>query len=76
MVFKLKRTIIKFSTVTYALKAKELIENMGYMAVLRRSMNPSARDGCGYSITVNCDADEILLKLNLYNIKYLSFEMM
>ena len=71
----MERTIIKFSTVTYAIKAKEIIEDMGYMAVLRRNMNASSKDGCGYSITTNCSANEILYELNYYNIKYLGIEM-
>ncbi len=66
---------IKFSSVTYALKAKGVLEKAGYKVNLNKNSNPSAKDGCGYSIKLKCDIDRITMLLDINRIKYLSYEM-
>lgn len=71
----MKNYRIKFSSVTYALKSKSILENAGYKVNINKSTNPTVKEGCGYSISLKCDIDKILILLDLNKVKYLSYEM-
>lgn len=66
---------IKFSSVTHALKAKEIIENMGYRAKINKNTNPTKNEGCGYSINFKGDVSRVLVRLDINKIKYLGYEL-
>ena len=54
---------IHVSSVTNAMRGKQLLEEQGIRAYLHRSFQPSAGDGCGYSLLVTGDvkrAEQIL----------------
>ncbi len=44
---------IKVSSVTFAIKARDLLQKNGYKAYLTRNPNPGNGEGCGYIIYVN-----------------------
>ncbi|MBQ8182592.1 MAG: DUF3343 domain-containing protein [Clostridia bacterium] len=44
---------IKVSSVTIAMKGRELLQKNGYKAYLTRNPHPEADEGCGYVIYVN-----------------------
>ena len=43
---------IKVGSVTYAMKARDLLQKNGYKAYLTRNPHPSEDEGCGYVIYV------------------------
>lgn len=66
---------IKFSSVTHALKAKEIIENMGFRAKINKNTNPSKNEGCGYSIIFIGDVNRVVIRLDINKVKYLGYEL-
>ena len=66
---------IKFSSVTHALKAKEIIEKMGYRAKVNKNSNPSKTEGCGYSINFLGDINRVTIQLDIHKIKYIGYEL-
>ena len=66
---------IKFSSITHALKAKEVLSYSGYKVKINKNPNPSVNEGCGYSINISGNADKILIQLDLNKVKYLGFEL-
>ena len=71
---KVNRVIIKFSSVTHALRAKEIVEQRGGKAIIRKNSNPPRIEGCGYSMIVSENTDVInLLKIN--HVKYIGYEL-
>lgn len=71
----MNKAVIKFSSVTYALKAKEIIESSGEKAILRKNPKPSKNEGCGYSLIVNGNINSIINLLDINKIKYKNYEM-
>lgn len=66
---------IKFSSVTHALKAKEIIENMGYKTKINKNTNPTKNEGCGYSINFVGDISRVVVRLDINKVKYLGYEL-
>ncbi len=66
---------IKFSSVTHALKAKEIMENMGYRVKINKNSNPSKNEGCGYSIIFVGDINRAIVRLDMNKVKYLGYEL-
>lgn len=66
---------IKFSSVTHALKAKEIMENMGYKVKINKNLNPSKNEGCGYSIIFVGDINRAMVRLEMHKVKYLGYEL-
>lgn len=66
---------IKFSSVTHALKAKEIMENMGYKVKINKNSNPSKNEGCGYSIVFVGDINHAMVRLEMHKVKYLGYEL-
>ncbi len=71
----MNKMIVKFSSVTYAMKAKELISRNGGRATVRKNPKPSKNEGCGYILTVNGNPDKIIFLFDSNGIKYVSYEM-
>lgn len=66
---------IKFSSVTHALKAKEIIETMGYRVKINKNTNPTKNEGCGYSINFVGDIKRVIIRLDINKVKYLGYEL-
>lgn len=71
----MNKAIIKFSSVTFALKAKDIIEYAGGRASMRKNPGPSKNEGCGYSLIVSGDINVMINLLDMNKIKYKSYEM-
>ncbi len=74
-VIEMNKIRIKFSSVTYALKGKSLLEKSGHKVFVNKNVNPGRNEGCGYSLTVSGNVSHILTLLELNRIKYLSYEL-
>lgn len=68
---KVNRVNIKFSSVTYAFKAKEIIEQNGGRVSLIKNPNPKKGEGCGYSLTVYGNVDKYIKLIKINKIKYI-----
>ena len=66
---------IKFSSVTHALKAKEIIENMGYKTRINKNLTPSKNEGCGYSLNFTGDINKVCVRLDIQKVSYLGYEL-
>ncbi len=73
--FTMNKAIVKFSSVTYALKAKGLVENYGGKAIIRKNTKATAGEGCGYSLIVTGNVTKVLNLFDLNRVKYISYEM-
>lgn len=71
----MNKAIVKFSSVTYALKAKGIVEKYGGTAVVRKNTKATANEGCGYSLIISGNINRILNLFDLNRIKYISYEM-
>ena len=60
---------IKVSSVTYAMKGRDLLQKNGYKAYLTRNPHPETDEGCGYLIYVNNMDDKAPLLLKRAGIK-------
>ena len=60
---------ISVSSITYALKGKEILEKHGYHATVQRKNRLTSKNGCGYKIVFNGDREKVLSVLKKYNIK-------
>lgn len=65
--------IIFTGTVTYASKAKELLQRKGFKANIKR-ITGSKNTGCGYAVVVTGDINEAERILRENHIKILSIE--
>ncbi len=71
----MNKAIIRFSSVTYTLKAKEIAEKNGGRATVRKNPNPKKNEGCGYSLIVSGNIDAIMNMIKINKIKYLGYEL-
>ncbi|WP_295154474.1 DUF3343 domain-containing protein [uncultured Ruminococcus sp.] len=65
----MKNTFFTMSSITYAMKAKEYLNSIGYHCDVRRTPKNTG-SGCGYSIVVRDDPDIIAGQLERRNIPY------
>lgn len=70
----MKKYIIEFSSITYALKAKTLLENRGIFAKISKKSNLN-QTGCGYVLVANCDIDKVIIAFDMNKIKYVNYEL-
>lgn len=58
------KPIIMVSSITYAMKGRDLLNSRGYTAYLQRTPKLEGMNGCGYSIHVpyHIDSAEMLLR--------------
>lgn len=54
----MKYTLLAVSSITYAMKAKRLLNNMGYYCEIERTPKNLA-SGCGYSLRIRDDPSVI-----------------
>lgn len=71
----MNKAIVKFSSVTYAMKAKGIVEKYGGKAILKRNTKRTASEGCGYSLVISGNVSRMKNLLELNRVKYISFEM-
>lgn len=62
-------TLIAVSSITYAMKAKRILNNMGYFCEVEKTPK-NLSSGCGYSIRVRDDPDLIAEILTKNGISY------
>lgn len=53
----MKKTLLLVSSITYAMKGKELLRRKGFKAYIERIPRGLQNSGCGYCIYVNGDTD-------------------
>jgi hypothetical protein len=63
------KNLIGMTSVTYAVKAQNLLTSMGYTCKVV-STPKNLGSGCGYSIAVNADPNRIAAILREHGIKY------
>lgn len=66
----------KFNSITYAIKAKNTAERLGCKTRMTKNPNPKKGEGCGYSLTVSGNADEVKNAFDLGKIKYTGYEIL
>lgn len=67
-IFNEQKTIIALTSITYAIKAKNLLNSAGYYCEIQRTPKDLSK-GCGYSIVVKNDINLILSILASEEIK-------
>ncbi len=61
--------LIMVSSITYAIKGRDLLRNHGYKAYIEKTPGKLDTHGCGYSIVVYTDPNAVLDILNQAGIK-------
>lgn len=67
----MNKLIIKVGSVTFALKAKDILQNRGIRAQIKKTSNPSKGEGCGYSVVVPDATESVIGILRLSGIEIL-----
>lgn len=67
----MNKLIIKVGSVTFALKAKDILQNRGIKSQIKKTANPSKGEGCGYSVVVPDGTDSVVGILRLSGIEIL-----
>lgn len=67
-----KKTLVALSSITYAIKAKNLLNSSGYYCEIERTPKDLAK-GCGYCICVKNDVNLIISILTSEGIKVKDF---
>ncbi len=75
VMFTMNKAVVKFSSVTYAMKAKIVVENNGGKAIIRKNTKMTSSDGCGYSLVVSGNISRWINLFDLNKIKYVSYEL-
>ncbi len=70
----MKRVRVKFSSVTHALNAKEIIEKNGGRVTIRKNVNPGKNEGCGYYIVIFGDVNKYLNIMKINGIKVVGYD--
>ena len=65
----MKKYIITMSSITYAMKAKEYLNSLGYFCEVERTRK-NIGSGCGYSIIIHTDPDIATQLLDRRHIPY------
>ncbi len=65
----MNQNTIPVSSITYAIKGRDLLRSMGFRAYIERSKGQFEQSGCGYSIVVNENSYEAREVLRKHNIK-------
>ena len=73
--FTMNKAIVKFSSVTYAMKAKAVVESNGGKSFIKRSVKKTGKDGCGYSLIIEGNVSKYLNLFDLNRVKYIGYEM-
>lgn len=65
------KQLISFPSVTFAMKARDILKKNGVLSVLERTPMNLKYTSCGYSLSVPKDIDKAVQLLKKYNIRYL-----
>ena len=65
----MEKPLIMVSSVTYAMKGKQILNNAGIRCEIERTQKRDVKNGCGYSLYVPQNADEAEKILKENNIK-------
>ncbi len=63
--------LIMMSSITYAMRGRELLQRNGIKSVIERTPKNSQRQGCGYSLRVPSGIEEAERILKENGIKYI-----
>lgn len=69
MVIQMTAHLIAMTSITYAMKAQTLLKSNGYYCEVQKTPK-NLSTGCGYSIRIKNDAEEILSVLKQNDIPY------
>ena len=70
----MKKFYIKVSSVTHAMKGRDILSSNGYKAAVRRNLKPQRGDeGCGYSIYIDSRLAAAVELLESRNVKVLGY---
>ena len=69
----MNRANIKFSSVTYALRAKEIIEQNGGNVIIKKNPHSLRNEGCGYILSITGNVEKTINLLNKNKIKYIGY---
>lgn len=64
----MKNKFIKFSSITQAIKAQQILKKLKIKSILERSSGEKSYQGCGYKLTITSnitDVKKILIKNNI-----------
>ena len=67
----MSRSYLKVNSVTHAMKAKNILSANGIYAQVVRNGNADKREGCGYSVLIDEDADRAVSLLRANHVKIL-----
>lgn len=66
---KMGKYLIMVSSITYAIKGRDLLRNNKFKAYIEKTPSSLDSHGCGYSIIIYNNLDEALNILTKHNIK-------
>ncbi len=70
----MKRARIKFSSVTHALNAKNIVEKNGGRVTIGKNTNPGKNEGCGYYVIIFGDIEKYLNIIKINQIKVIGID--
>lgn len=70
----MKRVKLKFSSVTHAMNAKDVIQKIGGRVSIGKNTNVGKNEGCGYFLVVFGETEKFLKILKINNIKFVGFD--
>ena len=68
----MQKHIISVSSITYAIKGRDLLRKQGFRAYIERSTNEKGNAGCGYVIIASGNKNKIIGVLSSSGIKVLN----
>ncbi len=67
----MQRHIISVSSITYAIKGRDLLRKQGFKAYIEKKTNAKGNAGCGYVIVAFGNRDKIINFLSIADVKIL-----
>ena len=71
----MNKAIVRFTSVTYAMKAKNIVESNGGKVTVKRNSKPMAKEGCGYALLISGNIDKMINLFDLNRVKYIGYEL-
>lgn len=62
------KLIIKLTSVTYAIKARDILKSKGIKSIVQKNPNPDKGEGCGYILVVQNAPEDTVNTLKFYGI--------
>ena len=63
------KLVIKFNSITYALKAREVLKKYNISSRLTKNPSPKKGEGCGYILSVNNANKNVLKMLEMHKVE-------